>query len=51
MQKKKNTSKVLSKKAEIQKKEKNTRKLTNKEKAKFSEQNRIDTYPIDIYND
>ena len=51
MEKKNKPSKEISKKTQIQKKDKTPRKMTNKEKAKFSEQNRIDIYPIDIYND
>ena len=51
MQKKKNSSKETPKKTQSQKKEKSSQKLTKKEKAMFSEQNRIDMYPIDIYND
>lgn len=51
MQKKINPSKESPKKAQAPKQEKNTRKMTNKEKAQFSEQNRVDMYPIDPYND
>ncbi|MCR4815470.1 MAG: hypothetical protein K5879_11665 [Lachnospiraceae bacterium] len=44
-------AKEKAKKTSRPKKEKNPRKLTNKEKAQFSEQNRVDMYPVDPYND
>lgn len=51
MQKKTNPSKEISKKAKTPNKAKTTRKITNKEKAQFSEQSRVDMYPVDPYND
>lgn len=51
MQKKKTSEKENAKKISMPMKEKSPRKLTNKEKAQFSEQNRVDIYPVDPYND
>ena len=51
MQKDSNSKKKVIRTSETQKKFKKGHKMTNKEKAKFSEQNSVDMFPVDPYND